>query len=137
LRRGLQYALARRFLLSLMPALVVIFLVDAFTHPDGAAPAQHLWWYAVLLGAAVWIYRRRAGWLEALDRHYFREHYSAQKLLRALAEDLQRSKRLDDILPVVAGRIEAALHPHYVAILMRSADGRFYETRDRTPQLRF
>ncbi len=136
-RRGLQYALARRFLLSLIPALVVIFLVDAFSHPDGAAPAQHLWWYAALLGAAVWIYRRRADWLEALDRHYFREAYSAQKLLRELAEDLQRSKRLDDVLPAVVGRIEAALHPNYVALLMRSPDGRFYESLDRTHPLRF
>lgn len=130
-RRGLQYALARRFLLSLIPGIAVIFLIDIVRHPDRPAGVEHLWWYAALLAAGVWIYRRRADWLDALDRHYFREHYSAQKLLRELAEDLQSGGRLDDILPAVVGRIEAALHPHYVALLMRSDDGRFYESIGR------
>jgi len=136
-RRGLQYALARRFLLSLIPAIVVIFLIDVFSHPEDADSAAHMGWYAGLLGVAMWIYSRRADWLDALDRHYFREHYSAQKLLRELAQDVQSSKRLDDILPAVVGRIEAALHPNYVALLMRSQDGRFYESQDRAHPLRF
>ena len=133
LRRGLQYALARRFLLSLIPAVALVFVVDVYTHP-GAPGGQlrgRVWWYAGLLGAAVWIYRRRADWLEALDRRYFREQYSAQKLLRELAGDLQ-NMQLEDLLPAVARRIEAALHPKYVALLLRSHDGRFYESVDRT-----
>ena len=130
LRRGLQYALARRFLLSLIPAVVAVFLLDLYAHPEtpvGGVPAGHLWWYGGLLAAAVWIYRRRDDWLDALDRRYFREQYSAQKLLRDLAEDLQKTSRLEELLPAVAGRIEAALHPKYVALLVRSPDGRFYE----------
>lgn len=132
LRRGLQYALARRVLLSLIPAVVLIFLLDVYSHPAASAPAGHVWWYAALLGVTVWIYRRRADWLNALDRRYFREHYSAQKLLRDLAEDVQTSVPFEDLLPVLVSRIEAALHPSYIALLVRSQDGRFYDSIDNT-----
>lgn len=131
LRRGLQHALARRFLLSLIPAVSLLFLLDVYTHPERSLTqlgGGDLWWFAVLVGAGVWIYRRRSAWLEALDRRYFKERYNAQKLLRELAEDLQTSTHLEDILPAAAGRIEAALHPQYVAVLLRSPDGRFYES---------
>jgi hypothetical protein len=132
LRRGLQYALARRALLSLIPAIVLIFLLDVYRHPDAAAPAGHVWWYAALLGVALWIYWRRADWLNALDRRYFREHYSAQKLLRDLAEDVQNSAPFEELLPVLISRIEAALHPSYIAVLVRSPDGRFYDSIGNT-----
>jgi tRNA A-37 threonylcarbamoyl transferase component Bud32 len=130
-RRGLQHALARRVLLSLIPAVTLLFLFDVYSHPDRPLTqlrGGQLWWYAVLIGAGVWIYRRRDAWLEALDRRYFKERYNAQKLLRELAEDLQKGTHLEDILPAAARRIEAALHPRYVAVLLRSQDGRFYES---------
>lgn len=132
LRRGLQYALARRVLLSLVPAVLVILVLDVFRHPEGRVPAGHVWWYAMLLGAGAWIYWRRGAWLNALDRRYFRERYSAQKLLREFAEDVQGGARFSDVLPVVVSRIEAALHPSSVALLVRSQDGRFFESMNST-----
>jgi hypothetical protein len=128
IRLGLQYALARRFLLSLIPAIVAVVVIDIYTHPE--PPGARLGWYALLFAVGVWIYTQRSAWLERLDRRYFREHYSAQKLLRELADDAQGSGGLKDVLPVVARRIEAALHPNYVVPLLRSEDGRFYETLD-------
>jgi eukaryotic-like serine/threonine-protein kinase len=131
LRRGLQHALARRFLLSLIPAVSLLVLLDLYTHPARSVSqlgGGHAWAAAVLLGLGVWISRRRDAWLDALDRRYFKERYNAQKLLRELAEDLQQGTRLEDVLPVAARRIEAALHPRYVAALLRSPDGRFYES---------
>ena len=131
LRRGLQHALARRFLLSLIPAVTLIFIVNLYARPDRTMAqlrGGELWWYAALIAAGVWIYRRRGAWLEALDRRYFKERYNAQKLLRELAEDLQKGPHLEHVLPAAAARIEAALHPEYVAVLLRSADGRFYES---------
>jgi hypothetical protein len=130
LRRGLQYALARRLLLLLVPALTIVVLGDMLRHRDasmGELVAGHVWWCLALLAAVAWIFRNRRRWLEALDRRYFREHYSAQLLLRELAEDLQRTRQFDQLAPVVVGRIEAALHPVYVALLVRSEDGRSYE----------
>ena len=144
LRRGLQHALARRFLLSLVPAVTLLLLLDFYTHPDpswlqlGGADA---WGALVLLTLGVWAYRRRDAWLDALDRRYFKERYNAQKLLRELAEDLQHGTHLEDVLPAAARRIEAALHPQHVAVLLRSPDGRFYESAHAAgaaqPRVRF
>ena len=130
LRRGLEYALARRVLLSLMPAIVLVFALDAYSqwHEHAGLRQGRIWWYAALLAAAAWSYSRREAWLDALDRRYFRERYSATRLLRELAEDLQQRRGIADVLPAVVGRIEAALHPQYVALLVRSQDGRFYES---------
>ena len=74
-----------------------------------------------------WVYHRRHDWLEALDRRYFRERYNAQQLLGELAENLRCGGQLQDVAPVVVARIDAALHSSYVAVLVRSDDGRFYE----------
>ena len=131
LRRGLQHALARRVLLSLVPAVTVLFLLDLYTRPDRSLSqlaGARAWGALVLLGLGVGIYRRRDAWLDALDRRYFKERYNAQKLLRELAEDLQPGTPLEDVLPVAARRIETALHPQHVAVLLRSPDGRFYES---------
>ena len=136
LRRGLQYALARRLLLLLVPAAAVPFVADMLTHRESAMGdviRNHLWWYAALVCATAWIHYSRQRWLDALDRKYFREHYSAQRLLRELAEDLQRSSQLAQLAPAVVGRIEAALHPTYVALLVRSEEGRSYEPVASTP----
>ena len=134
LRRGLQYALARRVLLSLVPAAVFVLALDIYAQirePAGLREGR-LWWYAVLLAGAAWAYRRRDQWLDTLDRRYFREQYSAQRLLRELAEDLQSTSQIEALLPAVARRIEAALHPRYVALLVRSHDGRFYQSPERS-----
>jgi eukaryotic-like serine/threonine-protein kinase len=136
LRRGLQYALARRLLLLLVPATAVPFIADMLSHRQasmGDVVRGHLWWYAALVCATAWIYHSRNRWLDALDRKYFREHYSAQRLLRELAEDLQRSSQLDQLASAVVGRIEAALHPTYVALLVRSEEGSSYEAVVATP----
>jgi len=133
LRRGLQHALARRFLLSLIPAVILLFVLDLYTHPDSAVSelgGGHVWAACALFGTGVWIYRRRDAWLETLDRRYFKERYNAQKLLRELGEDLQKGTYLENVLPAAARRIEAALHPQYVAVLLRSPDGRFYESHE-------
>ena len=115
--------------MSLVPAIVAVVVCSTSLHTRNRLRAR-LGWYALLFAVGVWIYTQRAAWLERLDRRYFREHYSAQKLLRELADDAQGAGGLKDVLPVVARRIEAALHPNYVVPLLRSEDGRFYGTLD-------
>ena len=130
LRQGLKYALARRVLLSLIPAAGLLLILDVTTQPNATLAelfGRRIWWYATMAAGVAWVYHRRHDWLEALDRRYFREHYNAQQLLGELAENLRCGGQLLDVAPVVIARIDAALHSSYVAVLVRSDDRRFYE----------
>ena len=71
---------------------------------------------------------RQQTWLDALDRRFFRERYNAQRLLREVAEDVRRAASLEPVAPTVVSRIEQALHPRFVALLVRDDDGRRYRT---------
>jgi len=122
IRRGLQYALARRLLVSAVPALAAILLLDLLLHGDQPVLAVFRargWVYAAIAGLAAIAYARRQQWLEALDRRFFRERYNAQQLLRQTAEELRASRSLEDAAPRIVARIEAALHPEFCALMVR------------------
>jgi eukaryotic-like serine/threonine-protein kinase len=126
-RRGLQYALARRALVSAVPALGVLLAVDLLIHGDrplietlrarGAV-------YAVLAMLAIVAHRRRESWLDALDRRFFRERYSAQQILRRIAQDVRAGVDMESIGVRVVAQIESALHPAFVALLCRARGAR-------------
>jgi len=122
IRQGLQYALARRAVLSLVPGLAVILLADLFLHSD--LPLINIlrargWIYGVVGGLALLAYSRRKPWLEALDRRFFREHYDAQRLLREVVEEVREAGSFERVSPRVVARIGAALHPEFVALMVR------------------
>jgi phosphoserine phosphatase RsbU/P len=80
IRQGLQYALARGALLSLMPMLAVILVIDLLLHRDQPLVAimhGRGWIYLGLGGCALAAQAMRQKWLEALDRRFFREAYDA------------------------------------------------------------
>ncbi len=121
-RQGLQYALARGVLISAVPALGVVLLVDMLAHGD--RPLIEIlrargWVYGVLGGLAVLAYSQRHAWMEALDRRFFREHFDARRLLRDLAEEARQAGTFERAAPGVAARIEAVLHPEFAALLLR------------------
>ncbi len=122
LRQGLQYALARRLLLSVVPVLAAILLLDLLLHAEQPL-AEILWargWvYGVLGGLALVAHRQRRQWLEALDRRFFRERYDAQRLLREVVEEVRQAGSFEHVAPRVVARIEAALHPEFAALLVR------------------
>lgn len=122
IRQGLQYALARGVLISLVPAMGVILVGDMLVH--GNQPlieilAARGWLYAGVGALALVAYSQRQNWQEALDRRFFREHYDAQHLLREIAEEVREAGTLGRAAPRVTGRIEAALHPAFAAIMVR------------------
>jgi len=122
-RRGLQYALARGVVLSLVPGIAAILLVDLVFH--GNQPLLTIlrargWIYCIASVLALLAYSRRKPWLEALDRRFFREHYDAQRLLRGVVEEVREAGSFDGFAPRVVARIEAALHPEFVALVARS-----------------
>lgn len=136
IRQGLQYAVARGVLLSLVPVLGAILLADAFLHGDQpliAILASRGWVYVAVGGMAVVAHARRARWLEALDRRFFRERYDAQRLLREVVEDIRQASSLEGVAPRVTARIEAALHPEFAALLVREQGETSYRSLAAAP----
>jgi tRNA A-37 threonylcarbamoyl transferase component Bud32 len=121
-RRGLQYALARGVLLTAVPALGILLVADLLLH--GQQPLLQIlrergWIYIVLGGLAAAAYVKRRKWREALDRHFFRERYDAQRLLREVVEEVRQARDFEQIAPRVVTRIETALHPEFVDLFAR------------------
>jgi hypothetical protein len=124
IRQGLRYAVARRALLAVVPLLLVVFSIDLVAHssePVGAVLRNRLWLYAGVAGLAIVARFRRQTWLDALDRRFFRERYNVQRLLRGVAEDVRQAAGLEPAAPMVVSRIDQALHPTFVALLINDA----------------
>jgi len=131
IRQGLQYALARRLLVSAVPALAGIFLLDLLLHgnqPILAVFRARGWVYAALAGLAAIAYTQRQHWLEALDRRFFRERFDAQRLLREVVEEIREARSFTQVAPRVVARVEAALHPEFAALLVREPHEANYRT---------
>jgi tRNA A-37 threonylcarbamoyl transferase component Bud32 len=128
-RQGVQYALARRLVLSLVPLLAAILLLDLFVHGDQpllAVVRQRGWIYLALGALALTAHLQRRSWMDALDRRFFRERYDAQRLLRDVAEQIRAAGSFEAVGPLVVASIEEALHPEFAALLRRApADTHF------------
>jgi hypothetical protein len=121
-RQGLQYALARRLLLSVVPAMVTVLLVDLWISRHASLTGILLergWLYLTLAGLALVAGLRRGHWLAALDRRFFRDQYNAHRTLRSLTEEVRASERFDLMAPRVVGWVAGALHVDLVSLLMR------------------
>ena len=130
LRLGLQYALARRVLVSVVPIVAVVFLADLWINrqaPFAEILAARGWMYGVLAAVAVVARWQRDAWLDALDRRYFREQLNAERLLRGISAEIRNATTLDEIASRVVAQIETALHPEFVALLVcRSGEAQFH-----------
>ena len=123
IRQGIQYALARRLLVSTFPALLGALLLDLLLHADdGVVPTfTSRGWVYVALGGLAWLARaRRNDWLDRLDRRFFRERYNANQILRQVARRVREGGDIEQVASPVVTRIEEALHPEFVALLVRS-----------------
>jgi hypothetical protein len=131
LRLGLQYALARGVLISVVPLMGVVFLADLWMNRQtsfaGILQARG-WVYASLAVLAMVARFRRSQWLDGLDRRYFRERLNAQRLLRGIGEEIRNAAALDEVAMRVVSRIEAALHPAFVALLVRQPGQAMFQT---------
>ena len=126
LRQGLQYALARRVLLSVGPVAVTALGLDLLVNSDEAVAsilARRGWIYVTLVALAAVARVRRRDWLDALDRRYFRERYSSERVLRDVVDEIRAAPSFVAAASAVCGRIETAVHPTHVAVLRRTARG--------------
>jgi eukaryotic-like serine/threonine-protein kinase len=135
IRLGLRYVAARGALVSLVPIVVVVLAADMLFHgnqPLVQILQQRALFYAVLAGAGLLLHFRRNTWLDALDRRFFREHYNAQQILRAIVEELRAVRDLERMAPHVVSKIYAALHPEFATILVRRPGDAEFQTTATT-----
>ena len=121
-RRGLQYTLARGTLISLAPALAVVLALDlTFNRQQTITDIfrSRGWAYATVLVLVLTAGRWRKPLMEKLDRRFFREQYDSRLILASVLEDIREAKSFERVAPRVVARIEAALHPEFVSVMVR------------------
>jgi eukaryotic-like serine/threonine-protein kinase len=122
IRQGLRYAAARGMLLSVVPVVAAVLAGDLLLHrsqPLENILKQRALFYAALAGGGFLLHIRRQVWLEALDRRFFRERYDAQRVLRAVVNEVREARSFQKLAPQVVSQVEEALHPEFAAILLR------------------
>jgi tRNA A-37 threonylcarbamoyl transferase component Bud32 len=122
IRRGLQYTLARGTLIATVPALAVLLALDLSLNRQKTIAdifGARGWLYAGLGLLALVAYGKRKSWMEKLDKRFFREQYNSQQILASVLEDIREAKSLERVAPRVVSRIEAALHPEFVSVMVR------------------
>jgi GAF domain-containing protein len=136
IRQGLQYALARGAVLALVPALGAILLLDLAVNrrqPLADVLEARGWIYAGLSGLALVSYWYRKPWLEKLDRRFFRERYDAQRILREVVSEIREARSFERVVPQVVGRVEAAIHPEFVSVMVRETGESRYQALASAP----
>src|SRR5207249_879271 len=99
-RLGLQYALGRRVLVSIVPGTIAIFMADLWFHreiPFADILLARGWRYLGLAALAIVARVRRNDWLDGLDRRFFRERFNAQRLLRGIGDEVRTASSLDAV----------------------------------------
>ncbi len=136
IRQGVRYALARRLLLSIVPALAALMVLDAYWHRDRAIEAQFVARapiYGLLSVLALVAAHQRQRWLDGLDKRFFRDRYDARRLLHEVVDDVRHSPGLPEAAPLVVDQIARALHPQFVTLLAQRAEGGPYEAMAAAP----
>ena len=85
------------------------------------------------MAVALLAQKHQRGWLDALDRRFFRERYDAQRLLREVAEQVRQAASFEQAAPRVVAQIESALHTEFTAVLMRRTDEPVYSVVAAAP----
>ena len=115
--------------MALVPVLLVALGVDVLAHgtePIGDVLRSRGWVYLVVGGLIAAARTQRQGWLDGLDRRFFRDRYNAQRLLRQIADDVRHASSLEAAAPAIVARVEQALHATFVALFVRDGEGRRY-----------
>jgi len=136
IRQGLRYAVARGVLLYLVPACLAALLVDVSWHRDqtlASVSAQRGWQYAVVIGLAWFAHHKRGKWMEALDRRFFRERYNAERILHETVEEVRLLPNIKEAGPRIVTRVESALHPQFIALMMRERSDTIYSCYASAP----
>jgi eukaryotic-like serine/threonine-protein kinase len=125
LRRSVQYALARKTLtlIALLPAAA---LVSSFVRNRdmtiGMLVSGRPLFYLLTTAALIAAIKYRDAERLWLDRHFFREAYDAREILLSLASRVTYETDPNELTALVADRIDTALHPEMIAMLVAGVD---------------
>ncbi|HEX6161759.1 MAG TPA: protein kinase [Vicinamibacterales bacterium] len=120
LRRGLQYAFARRTLTALVAIPVIALAASLVQQRDmslqmivSGRPLFYLFFLAMLgLGLKYRVTAQR--WL---DQRFFRTEYDAREILVSLAGRVPYESDPRELIKLVVTQIDSALHPESIAVL--------------------
>lgn len=136
LRRGVQYALARRVLLAIPVAaigLLVLTVIAQGRQPLFSVLKTHAATYVAIAALAALASTQRQKWLSALDRRFFRDKYDAQQLFHEIVEEIRRAESMEEVAPRVVARVAEALHTQGCGLLVRKPRDRFYHVVAAAP----
>ena len=121
---GLQFLFARNFLRVVLALPLVVLGVTVVANPHRTIAEIFLenWFSVGLLVAAAIGLRFRKRLVEGLERRFFREAYSQERILTELVEEIKMLDSIAGIAPLVSAQIEAALHPERVYVFYRAAE---------------
>ena len=136
-RRGVQYLLAANALRLLVAVPVIGLAWGIMANPNRTVP-QLLFdggakWNSVLLLVAVAGLRYRSKLRDVIDRKFFRESYSQERILSGLISTMAHADSLRSLCSAVTSELEAALHPEHTRLyiyekhemtLAHSSDGK-------------
>src|ERR1700730_16297222 len=136
IRRGLQYALARNFLLAIPVMAAGLLVVDLISHGSqplfGVLKARGAVYVAIAALAGL-AYAQRQKWLSELDRRFFRDKYDAHRLFREIVEEIRHAASLEQVSPSVVTRVAEALHAGFCAMLVRKPGESLYRVVAAAP----
>jgi hypothetical protein len=166
IRRSVQYLLAKNALRLLLALPVIGIVLTVAAHPERPIAEvlfrNSVYFYLLLMAAVALGLVFRKHLTEWIDRKFFRESYSQERILRELVDEVKKADSMRDVSRLVCQKVEAALHPEHVYLFCReeerrdlslgystggSADGlrvpeefellRFMESEDRTQDFPF
>jgi hypothetical protein len=129
IRRGVQYALARRVLLAIPIVAIAMLLINVLAHgkePLFSVLKMHAATYIAIAALAALASTQRQKWLSALDRRFFRDKYDAHHLFHEIVEEIRRAETIEEVAPRVVARVSEGLHTTGCGLLLRKPGESYY-----------
>jgi len=136
IRIGLQYQLARKIVVFVPSAISILMILETLRLRDmtvNEVLELRGLPFLTLAGVALVVFRYRRPLLKGIDRHFFRERYSAYEILRNVADQVRRAVSLDQVAPLVVAKIEATMLPEFAALLVHDPSTRTFRTITAAP----
>jgi eukaryotic-like serine/threonine-protein kinase len=136
IRRGVQYALARRVLLAIPVVVIGLLILDLLAHgkePLFSVLKTHAGTYVAIAALAALASTQRQRWLSALDRRFFRDKYDAQQLFRQIVEEIRHAETVEEVAPHVVAHVSEGLHTSGCGLLARKPGEPFYRVVAAAP----